>query len=107
MLPVVAGEDVTRNHILAYSVLLAPIGVAPWLLGFASPIYGAVAIVLGLVFVVHAITVWRRREGDEARKAAVSLFKFSLVYLFLVFALLLADSTLAPLVSALLPGGMA
>ena len=107
MLPVVAGEDVTRTHILAYSVLLAPIGVAPWLLGFASPVYGAVASVLGLVFVVHALTVWRRREGDEARKAAVALFKFSLLYLFLVFALLLADSTLAPLVSGLLPGGVA
>lgn len=107
MLPVVAGEDVTRNHILAYSVLLAPIGVAPWLLGFASPVYGAVASVLGALFVAHAVLVWRRREGDAARKAAVSLFKFSLVYLFLVFALLLADSTLAPVVTSLIPGSLA
>ncbi len=92
MLPVVAGEDTTRTHILVYSILLAPIGVAPALLGFASPAYGVIAGVLGAIFVAYAVAVFLRREGDGARKAAVALFKFSLVYLFLVFALLFADT---------------
>lgn len=104
MLPVVAGEDTTRAHILAYSVLLAPIGTAPALVGFASPLYGAATGLLGLVFVAYAVAVYRRREGDAARAAAVGLFKFSLLYLFLVFALLLADTALAPLVAGLVAG---
>ncbi|SDT91910.1 heme o synthase [Stappia sp. ES.058] len=103
MLPVVAGEDATRRQILAYSVLLAPVGVAPALLGFASPVYGAIAAILGVAFVWYAGMVFKEREGDAARKAAVQLFKFSLFYLFLVFALLLGDSMFA----ALFSGGFA
>ena len=92
MLPVVAGETSTRRHILIYSILLAPIGVAPYFLGFASPVYGVASAALGAAFVALAADVWRKREGDEARKACVRLFKFSIFYLFLLFALLLAES---------------
>lgn len=99
MLPVVAGEDATRTQILIYSVLLAPIGVAPAPLGFASLAYGVAAAALGIAFVWYAVRVHARREGDAARKAAVRLFAFSLVYLFLIFALLLADSIAARLVA--------
>lgn len=92
MLPVVAGETSTRHHILVYSILLAPIGVAPYFLGFASPVYGAASAALGVAFVGLAVNVWRKREGDEARKACVRLFKFSIFYLFMLFALLLGES---------------
>ncbi|MEM9633896.1 MAG: heme o synthase [Pseudomonadota bacterium] len=92
MLPVVAGETSTRHHILAYSLLLAPIGIAPYFLGFATPVYGIASAALGLAFVALAVDVWRKREGDEARKACVRLFKFSIFYLFLLFALLLGES---------------
>jgi heme o synthase len=101
MLPVVAGEDATRTQILVYSLLLAPIGVAPALLGFASAFYGVAAAILGAAFVWYALRVYTVREGEPARKAAVRLFTFSLVYLFLVFALLLGDS----LVGRFAPGG--
>ncbi|WP_349359648.1 heme o synthase [Stappia sp.] len=99
MLPVVAGEDATRAQILIYSVLLAPVGVLPGLLGFASIYYAVAAAVLGAVFVWYAVQVYRLREGDAARKAAVALFKFSLLYLFAVFALLLVDTVVASLMS--------
>jgi len=95
MLPVVAGETNTRHHILIYSLLLAPVGVAPFLLGFASPVYGAASTVLGLSFVALAADVWRKREGEAARQASLRLFKFSIFYLFLLFALLLAESLVA------------
>ncbi|ADZ71818.1 heme o synthase [Polymorphum gilvum] len=95
MLPVVAGEDATRNQILAYSLILTPIAVSPYLLGFAGPLYGIASTVLGAVFFALALRVWRRRSGDEARKAAVRLFSFSILYLFLLFALLLAESVIA------------
>ncbi|KZM51574.1 heme o synthase [Labrenzia sp. OB1] len=92
MLPVVAGETSTRHHILVYSVLLAPVGVAPYLLGFAGPVYGVSAVLLGLAFVALAADVWRKRDGDAARLACVRLFKYSIFYLFMLFALLLGES---------------
>jgi protoheme IX farnesyltransferase len=95
MLPVVAGTDSTRNHILVYSLLLAPVGVAPWLLGFASPVYGAASAVLSAIFVALAADIWRKREGDAAKAACWRLFKFSIFYLFMLFALLLGESLVA------------
>ncbi|PVB63068.1 heme o synthase [Labrenzia sp. 011] len=95
MLPVVAGETSTRHHILVYSVLLAPVGVAPYLLGFAGPVYGAASALLGLAFLVLAADVWRKRDGDRARQACVRLFKYSIFYLFMLFALLLGESLVA------------
>ena len=92
MLPVVAGETTTRHHILAYSLLLAPVGIAPYFLGFASPVYGAVSAMSGVAFIALATNVWTKREGDQARIACMRLFKFSIFYLFVLFALLLGES---------------
>ena len=96
MLPVVAGARETRKQILAYTVLLAPLGLAPWLLGFAGPAYAVVAALLGAGFLWHAVAVWRDRQDEQgvsltrdapARRA----FRFSLLYLALVFAALAAE----------------
>jgi protoheme IX farnesyltransferase len=95
MLPVVAGETNTRHQILIYSILLAPIGVAPYFMGYASLFYGVASGLLGLAFVAMAADIWRKREGDVARKACLRLFKFSIFYLFMLFALLLGESLVA------------
>ena len=100
MLPVVRGPRSTRNHILIYSLLLAPIGLTPTLIGLAGPVYGVAAAALGLVFVWLAVDVWRRREGPLATRAAVRLFLFSIFYLFALFALLLIER----LVTLAMPG---
>src|SRR5207249_12235239 len=55
MLPVVAGADATRRQILLYCLLLAPLGVAPWLIGYAGPVYGAVAGIAGAIMVALAV----------------------------------------------------
>lgn len=94
MLPNVAGGDRTRTEILIYSLALAPIGVLPYALGFASPFYGAASIVLGAAIVYGAIEVFRRRDGDRARRAALRLFVFSIVYLFLLFMALVVERLL-------------
>jgi protoheme IX farnesyltransferase len=94
MLPNVAGEDRTRLEILVYSLLLAPVGVLPYLIGFASPFYGAVSILLGLAIVYSAIEVFRRRDGDAARRAAMRLFASSVLYLFLLFMVLVIERLL-------------
>jgi protoheme IX farnesyltransferase len=87
MLPVVAGKAETKRHMLIYTLLLVPVGMAPALLGFAGWVYGAVALVLGLVFVAAAVAVLR----DETDRSAKRMFGFSIFYLFALFALLIAD----------------
>jgi protoheme IX farnesyltransferase len=92
MLPVVAGERVTRNQIMGYTLLLAPITIAPWVIGGTSWIYGSVAVVLSALFVVLAIPVFTRIRAEvDAMTPEKRLFKFSIVYLFVLFAALVAD----------------
>ncbi len=88
MLPVVAGEEETRRQILRYALILAPLGVAPWPLGYAGPAYGAAALLIGGVLLALALRVRRERDGHRASK---QLFGFSILYLFLLFAMLLID----------------
>jgi heme o synthase len=91
MLPVVAGEDETRRQILIYSIVVAIVGVTPALFGFAGLFYGILASVLGVLFLALAIEVWRKRRGTAAQSAARRLFAFSVLYLFLLFAVLLVE----------------
>jgi heme o synthase len=91
MLPNVAGPDRTRTEILIYTLLLAPLGVAPYLLGFASLVYGVAATLGGVVFGLLAFTVYRRREGVPATSAAWRLFGYSIFYLFLLFLILVVE----------------
>jgi heme o synthase len=88
MLPVVAGETETRRQILLYTLLLGPLGALPWLLGYAGAIYGIAALVSGAAMIVMALRVRLERHGHAASK---QLFAFSIVYLFLLFAMLLVD----------------
>src|SRR4029077_2307333 len=55
MMPVVAGRAATTRQILIYSILLAPVSLLPWILGFAGPIYGATAAICGAILVVLAL----------------------------------------------------
>ncbi len=96
MMPNVAGEASTKLQILLYAILVAPIGVAPWYLGFAGPVYGVASAILGALFVWHAFKVWRMPEADRAMVPAKKLFGFSLVYLFALFAILLGEALVAP-----------
>lgn len=92
MLPVVAGEKVTRRQIMIYTLLLAPIAIAPWAIGGTSWIYGSCAVVLSALFVVLAMPVFTRMRAEEDKMLPEkALFKFSIVYLFVLFAALVAD----------------
>ncbi|MFI5409644.1 heme o synthase [Kaistia sp. UC242_56] len=94
MMPVVSGMAETRKQILIYSILLAPIGVLPAILGFASFAYGVAASALGLGFVILAVRVYRMGDDDKAMLPAKRLFGFSILYLFLLFAMLLVERCL-------------
>ncbi len=98
MLPVVAGEASTKRHILAYAVVLAVVAaLLPPLTGVTSWTYAAIAGGLGAVFVALAWAVYRMPEGDAAKLPARRLFTFSLLYLFLLFAVILAEKGLTGL----------
>jgi len=90
MLPVVAGRAKTTRQILIYSILLFPISLLPWALGFAGVAYGATAAVCGATFIALASRLARSSDAD--RRPAHRLFAFSILYLFLLFAALLAGN---------------
>jgi protoheme IX farnesyltransferase len=90
MLPVVAGRNATAKQIFVYSLLLLPVSILPWALGFAGGVYGTVAAACGAIFVTLAVKVLRSRGINH--HAARRLFAFSIVYLFMLFAALLVGS---------------
>ncbi len=90
MLPVVAGRRATKAQMLVYTMLLLPLTVSPYFFGATGLVYGAGAAVLGLLFIASAVGVWREPD-DAGDRQARKMFGFSILYLFLLFALLLAD----------------
>ncbi len=98
MLPVVAGEVATRRQILLYTAIMGAAALAPVLLQLTGPVYGLTALLMTALFAVMAVQVSLRRESDPARMAPERrLFKFSMLYLFVLFAAVVADRMLWPL----------
>jgi protoheme IX farnesyltransferase len=88
MLPVAYGVEFTRLHILLYTILLCIVTLLPWLTGMTGLIYLAAAVVLGALFVRHAIAL--RRDGAPAH-LPMTVFRYSINYLMFLFAALLID----------------
>jgi protoheme IX farnesyltransferase len=91
MLPVVRGERETRRQILLYSILLYAVSQLPFCAGGFGPIYLGASLVLGLTFIGGAWRLVRRAD----RRAALSLYLFSLAYLALLFCAMVADAHLS------------
>jgi protoheme IX farnesyltransferase len=87
MLPVVAGKAETRRQVLIYTSLLVPLSFTPLLLGMAGIVYGAAAAVMGVRFLLLAVRVLHERGGLAARR----MFRFSILYLFVLFAALIVE----------------
>jgi protoheme IX farnesyltransferase len=97
MLPVTNGPRSTRNHILAYALVLAVAALAPAFSSIGGPVYLAGAVVLNALFVKGAWAVWRRDEAQAAAdrfRVEKRFFGFSILYLTLHFGLLLAEAAL-------------
>lgn len=97
MLTVTHGRRVTRNHILAYTLALAPVAVGLAFTSVGGPVYLAIAVALNLWFIKGAWQIWRRDEPAaeaDAYRTEKSVFRFSLYYLFLHFGALLVEATL-------------
>lgn len=97
MMPNVAGVRSTKRQMVFYAIATAIVGVLPFVLGYASMVYGALAAVLGVGFVWHSLRVLSMPEDDRTMKPAKAMFRFSLYYLAAVFAALLIDGIVARL----------
>ncbi len=93
MLPVTHGAEFTRLHVFLYTLVLFAATMLPFASGMSGPIYLAAAIVLGVMFSGYAWRLWRGYSDALARRT----FRFSIVYLTLLFAALLVDHYLWPL----------
>jgi len=92
MLPVVAGARTTRRQVMLYTLPMATAAIAPWPLGLAGAIYGIAASLLSVWFLALAVRVGVSHESDQAlMKPERALFKFSILYLFVLFGALVAD----------------
>ena len=106
MLPVMAGDRATRNHILGYALVLAVAAIAPAFTSVGGPVYLAGALILNALFVGGAWRIWRRDAAASAAdgfRTEKRFFGFSIVYLFLHFLLLLGEALVAK--AGLAPAG--
>lgn len=95
MLTVTHGNRVTRKHILAYTLLLVPVSLLIAFSGIGGPFYFATALVLNVLFLKGAYAAWARSEDEavaDRYKTERGVFRMSLYYLFLHFALLLGEA---------------
>ena len=86
MLPVVKGKKITRLNIILYSLSLLIISPSLWYLGFLGNIYGIISSLLTIVFIYFSWNVYREKVGSE-----LALFKYSILYLFLLFMVMPID----------------
>lgn len=94
MMPNVAGPASTKKQILLYSLALAPLGIAPYFVGLGGLAYLATSTVCGGIFVWYAWQLFQIAGDDrESDAAARRLFGFSILYLFALFLVLLAEHT--------------
>ena len=96
MLPVVAGPAETRRQIWLYSLVLVALALVPSFIGMAGVAYLIAAVGLGAMFLYLAWRVRKITEGREADAAARHLFGFSILYLFLLFAVMLVEHLARP-----------
>ena len=94
MLPVVAGPRETKRQMLIYTLVLLPVALAPTVLGTVGWLYGGVALMLSLAFIGQAIAVWRTADDQSGHPPARRMFRFSLLYLAVLFAALPLDRML-------------
>lgn len=89
MLPVVSGESYTKKQIMLYTLLMVPVTILPWYLGFAGLTYGITASILGGMFIWLSYALLSEKQSVEKNNTgAKRVFLFSIFYLFALFAML-------------------
>ena len=97
MMPVVRGKRSTRNQVLGYAIIMAASAILPWALGLTGPIYGFAACILSAIFLGLSLRVFYNNSDEPAMmKPEKQLFAYSILYLFIIFALFALDRILTP-----------
>ena len=94
MLPNVYGRPETRKQILIYALLCAPVAALPALCGVSGLLYAVGATLLTAMFIYRACSLYFAADATAEDKAAKKLFGFSIIWLFAIFALILAEKLL-------------
>jgi protoheme IX farnesyltransferase len=94
MMPNVVGDNSTKLQIFVYTLILAASAMLPTFFGFAGAIYTTVALITGFCFSFLAWRLLKTREDVAMRRAARTLFNYSLSYLFIVFFAFMTDNLL-------------
>ena len=94
MLPVVAGEDYTKKNILIYSIILFPVTILPFLIGFAGLINLVSSLGFGLYYIFLSFKLFKEKDKIIYDQIASKIFIFSIFYLFFIFSTILIDNYL-------------
>jgi protoheme IX farnesyltransferase len=84
----------TKRQMLAYTIVLLPLTVAPYYLGVVGVGYAVAAAALSFLFIISALRVMQEKDGST--RSAKQMFGYSVFYLFAIFAALVIDGTYAP-----------
>jgi protoheme IX farnesyltransferase len=87
MLPVTHGEHLTKLHIILYTIIMILVTLLPYLIGMSGPLYLLAAIVLGLAFLGWSLLLMFKPTPSTA----MDTFRYSIVYLMVLFVVLLVD----------------
>ena len=91
MLPVVKGKRVTKNQIMIYAVVLFLVSLLPYILSYSGLFYLSSALILNIYFCYLSFRLLRSNDSKHS-SFAPKLFKFSILYLYLMFSSLVVDS---------------
>ncbi len=92
MLPVTHGEHLTKIHIILYTIIMILVSVLPYLIGMSGPLYLLAALVLGFGFLYWTLLLMFKPK----QSTAMDTFRYSIVYLMVLFPVLLADHYMFP-----------
>ena len=87
MLPVTHGVKFTQLHVFLYTLILLAVSMLPFVVGMSYWLYGVSALILGLIFLFYSYRIWQSYTDEIAR----TTFRYSILYLSLIFLALLLD----------------
>ena len=94
MLPLTNGIESTKINILVYSLLMLPVIILPYAIGFVSLVFLVPALMLTFYYNLLCFELYRFKENKFNAKKAKSIFGYSILYLFLIFVIFLIDKIL-------------
>jgi protoheme IX farnesyltransferase len=91
MLPIISGRQVTKLNILIYAIILFPVAISPFILGYLAEIYFTLSLILTGYYVFISYRLFKEKNLSKEKKLATKLFGYSILYLFMIFTSVLID----------------